>query len=100
MTSSIFLDGKLKPGIYMIQNIHSETYLDFHLRSMELCCRPRRDLERRRGLVRIRSPLQLTDLTTGKWEIKNLGEGYGVWRVSLSMRLTHVLPQCIERCGT
>ena len=48
---SIFKDGKLKPGIYKIQNLCSETYLDIHRHSREVCCRPARDLEDGRGLV-------------------------------------------------
>jgi len=49
--SSIFNDGKLKPGIYKIQNLYFETYLDIHRHSKELCCRPVKDLEDGRGLV-------------------------------------------------
>jgi len=50
-SSSIFKDGKLKPGIYKIQNVRFEEYLDIHRHSMELCCRPAKDLEDGRGLV-------------------------------------------------
>jgi len=60
--SSIFENGRLKPGVYKIQNLFSDTYLDIHHRSMQLCCRPARDLEEGRGL----------------WEIKRLGAGYTV----------------------
>ena len=42
---------ELKPGIYKIQNIHSETYLDIEVRSREVCCRPARDLGEGRGFV-------------------------------------------------
>ena len=49
---SIFKDGKLKPGVYKIQNIASETYLDVEIRSRSLCCRPAKDLDEGRGLVR------------------------------------------------
>jgi len=51
-SASIFENGKLKPGIYKIQNLRSETYLDIHRHSKELCCRPARDLEDGGGLVR------------------------------------------------
>jgi len=52
MTSnSIFKDGKLKPGIYKIQNIFSETFLDIEVYPRELCCRPARDLGEGRGVV-------------------------------------------------
>jgi len=59
---SIFKDGKLEPGIYKIQNLRSDTYLDIHQHSNEVCCRHARDLEEGRGL----------------WEITNLGIGYAV----------------------
>lgn len=50
-TSPIFENGSLKSGIYKIQNLFSDTYLDIHHHSMQLCCRPARDLEEGRGLV-------------------------------------------------
>ena len=50
-SSSIFKDGKLKPGIYKIQNILSETYLDIEVHSREVCCRPAKDLGEGRGIV-------------------------------------------------
>ena len=37
---SIFKDGKLKSGIYKIQNIVSQTYLSVREHTRELCCRP------------------------------------------------------------
>ena len=49
---SIFKGEKPKPGVYKIQNIHSETYLDVEIRSRGLCCRPSKDLDEGRGLVR------------------------------------------------
>ena len=49
---SIFENGRLKPGIYKIQNLYTQTYLDIHEHSREMCCRPARDLEEGRGLVR------------------------------------------------
>ena len=51
--SSIFENGKLKPGIYKIQNISSDTYLDIDVPSREVCCRPKKDLEEGRGFVRV-----------------------------------------------
>ena len=51
-TSSIFEDGKLKPGIYKIQNIETENYLDIEVHTRKVCCRPARDLGEGRGLVR------------------------------------------------
>jgi len=49
---SIFEKGRLKPGIYKIQNILSETYADIEVATRAMCCRPARDLEEGRGLVR------------------------------------------------
>ena len=54
----IFENGILKSGVYKIQNIYTETYLDIHLHSMEVCCRPANDLGVGRGLVR-QSPLSV-----------------------------------------
>jgi len=51
-SSSILQDGKLKPGIYKIQNIQSETYLDIEVPLREVCCRPAKDLGEGRGFVR------------------------------------------------
>ena len=48
----IFENGILKSGVYKIQNLFSEGYLDIHLHSMEVCCRPVNDLAVGRGLVR------------------------------------------------
>ena len=50
-TLSIFKDGKLTPGIYKIQNIETENYVDIEVHSRQLCCRPARDLGEGRGLV-------------------------------------------------
>jgi len=63
--SSIFQDGKIKSGIYKIQNVYSQTYLDILEHSREACCRPDWGLEKGKGL----------------WEIKPLGSGYSVQRV-------------------
>lgn len=48
---TIFEDGKLKPGLYKIQNLASKTYLDIHEHSMELYCRPTAALEKDDGVV-------------------------------------------------
>ena len=50
-SSSIFKDGRLKPGVYKIQNIQSETYLDIEVPSREVCCRPAKVLGEGRGIV-------------------------------------------------
>ena len=54
-SSSIFENGKLKPGIYKIQNIQNRTYLDVEVHTREVCGRPTKDLEEGRGLVCRRS---------------------------------------------
>ena len=61
--STIFEDGKLKPGLYKIQNLQSKTYLDIHEHSMEVCCRPASALEENDGIVRTprRSTLSLAN---------------------------------------
>ena len=52
--SSIFEDGKLKPGIYKIQNLCGEAYVDIHESSArEMHLRPAQDLREGRGLVRL-----------------------------------------------
>jgi hypothetical protein len=81
-SSSIFKDGKLEPGFYKIQNIYAETYLDIELHSKNMCCRPAKDLEGGRGLVcrHLSSVVHISD--NWKWEIKPLGAGYSVQRVS------------------
>ena len=48
---SIYENGKLKPGVYKIQNIQSETYLDIEVHTREMCCRPAKDLGEGRGSV-------------------------------------------------
>ena len=85
-TSSIFEGGKLKPGIYKIQNLQSETYLDIHLHSKKVCCRPAQDLEDGRGLVRPHLPFTDRFSEAQKWEITPLGIGYAVQKVSFPTR--------------
>ena len=48
--ASIFKDGKLKPGVYKIQNIVGQTYVDIREHTRELCGRPATVLEGK-GLV-------------------------------------------------
>lgn len=50
----IFKNGKLEPGIYKIQNIVGQTYLDMREHTRELCCRPATLLDGK-GLVGSRS---------------------------------------------
>ena len=37
---SIFVNGRLKPGVYKVQNLASQTYIEILEPSRELCCRP------------------------------------------------------------
>jgi len=91
-SSSIFKDGKLKPGIYKIQNIYSETYLDVKVSTREMCCRPVQDLAEGRGLVS-RCPASVLHVSDYyKWEIKQFGAGYTIQRVSLPMPLNSPQP--------
>ncbi|KAF9781762.1 hypothetical protein BJ322DRAFT_243167 [Thelephora terrestris] len=60
----IFKAGKLRPGIYKIQNIVSQTYVDMRESPKELCCRPATLLEGK-----------------GLWEILPLGHGYTIRRL-------------------
>jgi len=52
----IFENGKLKAGIYKIQNLYTQGYVDVHEHSREMCCRPVQELQEGRGIVR-RYPL-------------------------------------------
>ncbi|KAF9781768.1 hypothetical protein BJ322DRAFT_1111690 [Thelephora terrestris] len=61
---TLFDGGKLKPGIYKIQNIVGETYLDIREHNKELCCRPDFVLGGK-----------------GQWEILPLGSGYTIRRL-------------------
>ena len=81
-SASIFADGKLKPGIYKIQNVKGHTCLDIR-ETGELCCRPATVLGTK-GLVRWFSPILRPDgLINGhfQWEISPLGPGYSIRRV-------------------
>ena len=51
-SSSIFQDGRLRPGIYKIRNVYTETYVDIEEHSRSVCCRPAQNLEEGNGLVR------------------------------------------------
>jgi hypothetical protein len=95
-SSSILKDGELKPGIYKIQNIYTETFLDIHVHSREVCCRPVKDLGEGRGLVSrcLSSMLHVSD--GEKWEIKRFGAGYTVQVVSAPVLLDLTFPPYAE----
>lgn len=52
-SSSIFRDGKLKPGIYKIKNVFTQTFVDIEEHSRKVCSRPPQNLEEGNGLVRL-----------------------------------------------
>ena len=89
---SIFQDGKLKPGIYKIRNVSTGTYADIEEYSRSMCCRPAQDLEEGDGLVRPLHHFVVHASNDYKWEIKPLGTGYSVQRVSVSMWACAISP--------
>ena len=82
-SSSIFKDGKLKPGIYKIKSLSSQTFMDIHEHTRTVCCRPTTLLGEGMGLVclMLQSVARVADKL--KWEIKPLGAGYSVQRVGV-----------------
>lgn len=48
---SIFVNGKLKPGTYKIQNLTGQTYLEILEDSRKWCCRPGSVLSAQDALV-------------------------------------------------
>jgi len=53
MFSSLILEnGKLKPGVYKIQNLAGQTYVEMQESTKELCGRPATALSTGEGLVR------------------------------------------------
>ena len=81
---SIFKDGKLKPGIYKIQNIVGQTYLEVRDHSKQLCCRSATALKDGNGLVSSRlswSGYHVVNYL--QWEIRHSGPGYTIRRVRL-----------------
>jgi len=82
-STSIFKDGKLKSGIYEIQNIYTDTYLDVEVHTREVCCRPATNLKEGRGRVSLCSSSIAHVSDNLQWEIKQFGAGYTVQRVSL-----------------
>ena len=52
---SVLEDGRVRPGIYMIVNIHSHTFADI-LDTKELCCRPEPAIAGKGRVCRISHP--------------------------------------------
>ena len=88
---SVFEDGKLRPGIYKIQNIYTETFLDIEVHSRDVCCRPAGSLGEGRGIVSCPSWSGVYVSDDHKWDIRRFGAGYTVQRVS-SIFSTKPLP--------
>ena len=80
-SSSIFKNGKLKHGIYKIQNLCCETFLDVHHHSKQVCCRPAQNLEDGEGLVRLSPGLVVAHLTikSGRSNALGLDTRYRRW---------------------
>jgi hypothetical protein len=102
-TMSIFRDGKLKPGIYKIQNLVGQTYVDItHVDTRgqvgELCCRPATLLE---GHGRVSSLPHLT--RNGNHSLSSVGNtpfGPRIYhtqgRVPDSISLLHELNEVVQ----
>jgi hypothetical protein len=75
---SIFEDGKLRPGIYKIQNIVGQTYVDIREHNKELCGRPATVLEGKGlvGLSLFGSIVVAMIISSGKFSLWNLDIPY------------------------
>ena len=62
-SDSVFRNGKIRPGIYKIQNVVGKTYVDIREHTKELCGRPAAALEGK-GLVRSCPHLSHTVVTS------------------------------------
>ena len=91
--ASIFKDGKLKPGVYKIQNIVGQTYVDIREHSRELCGRPATVLEGK-GLVGSCLYLALTILSLPS--VGNPAFGSRVYHTQSSVELRSSL-LCTKR---
>ena len=98
-TSSILQGGKLKAGIYKIQNVFTETWVDIEVHSRGVCCRPAGNLEEGNDLVRPHPQFGVYVSDNHKWEIQHLGAGYFVKRVSVDADQHKSLLQYAERHG-
>jgi len=78
---SIFVDGKLKPGTYKVQNLAGQTYLEVEEYSKELCCRPATVLAPQDALV-------ISRRTTGPRKV-NVPDAFTVGISSVGVRIQH-----------
>ena len=87
-TATVLQDGKIKPGIYKIQNIVSKTYVDIKDDLRELCGRPSSALERSRGHVSLY--IWAPGIPNNQqWEILPLGPGYTIRKVRITRGLSY-----------
>ena len=49
---SMFVNGKLRPGVYQVQHLVGQTFLEILQDSKEVCCRPAAILSPQDALVR------------------------------------------------
>ena len=86
-TLPILKGGKLKWGIYKMRNVLTRTYLDIEEHSRALCSRPAQNLEEGNGMVRLFRWSFVRAFDDHKWEIKPLGRGYSIQRVSVLIHI-------------
>jgi hypothetical protein len=88
----VFRDGKLRPGIYKIQNIVGQTYVDIREHAKELCGRPATLLEGK-GLVRscphLTQKAVVTVIFSGKYFLPVLDIPFAGCSVKPSFSLPH-----------
>ena len=63
-SSSIFEGEQLKPGVYKIQNVHTQIFLDVEVPTRDVCCRPAGSLGDGQGIVR-RYPTSVIRISEG-----------------------------------
>jgi len=82
---SIFKDGSLKPGVYKVQNLGCQTYLEVQEHSRGLCCRPATVLSPEDALVISSHHALVLEclifLNASQWEFQPLGSGYKIKKV-------------------
>jgi len=81
---SIFKDGKLKPGIYKIQNIVGQTYLEVRNHSKQLCCRSATALKDGNELVHV-CFIYHGNESSPVGDLSSSGPGYTIHRVQYKL---------------
>lgn len=85
---SIFVDGRLKPGRYKVQNLASQTYLEILEHSKELCCRPATVLSSKDALVIsniLHGPRMINVADDLQWDFQASDSGYRIKKVSVTI---------------